>query len=135
MPTVELDDETHALVRFGAGLLGLSEAEFVARAVRAMSGSQSAPQPARELPLRHDPWQPIELYGDYEGHRVGAQYLAATGRLTITTEPLAGQAFPSPSAAARAVIAALNPARAATQANGWRFWRIAATRERLDSLR
>ena len=135
MATVELDDETYALVRFGAGLLGLSEPEFVARAVRALSEGTTPGSVAREPALRRDPWQPIELYGDYEGTHVEAQYLLATGRLTITTEPLAGQAFPSPSAAARAVIAALNPARAATQANGWRFWRIAATRERLDSLR
>lgn len=129
MQTIELDEQTAALVRFAARMAGLTDSEVVARAVRSYAG-----QPA-ELPPRRDPWQPIALYGEYEGTRVEATYVPATRRVTVTSEPIAGEEFRSPSGAARAVIAALNPARTASQSNGWRFWHIAETHQRLEVLR
>lgn len=129
MATIELDDETYQLVLFAARLFGVSESEVVARAVRALSQPDAVTAPAPDL------WVPVPLYGEYEGHRVEAEYVRATRRLTVTTPPLAGQTFSTPSAAATAVIGALKPARASAQTNGWKFWRIAATHQRLETLR
>jgi hypothetical protein len=75
------------------------------------------------------------VWGEYDGRRVEGEYLPATRRLTVTSDPLAGTTFKTPSGAARSVIAALNPARNAAQANGWRFWHITETGERLEVLR
>jgi hypothetical protein len=128
--SIELDERTHELVRFAARMFSLSESEIVARAV--LSFGEQSPTFARP---RRDPWQPVELYGEYEGHRVGGLYLPATKRVTVTTPPLAGEKFKSPSGAARAVVAALNPERASTQTNGWRFWHLVETDERLEVMR
>ena len=130
MATIVLDDETHALVRFAARLFGVSESEVVARAVRAFSEDHSgSAAPGR------DRWTPVDLYADYGGQRIEARFVAATKRLTVTSGATAGTTFTTPSAAARAVVGALNPARAETPVNGWRFWRLAETHERLDVLR
>jgi hypothetical protein len=127
MGRIDLDDETYALVRFAAQAFEVSESEVVARAVRRLS---SDPEPSAS-----DPWEPVDLYAEYEGHRVEATYLPATRRLTVTSPPVAGETFTTPSAAARAVVLGLNPDRSAAQTNGWRFWRVAATHQRLDVLR
>jgi len=129
MVRIEVDDETLKRVRFAAQVFGVSESEIVTRAVNALS-EQAAAEPSGR-----DQWEPVEIYGDYEGRRVSGKFLPATKRLTIVGEPLDGEVFTSPSAAARAVVAALNPDRTAAQTNGWRFWRIAATGERLEVLR
>ena len=128
--SINLDEPTHALVRFAARLFGVSEAEVVGRAVREYAReAEATPRPGRE------PWTPVPVYGEYDGRRVEGKYLPATRRLTLTSEPLAGTAYKSPSGAARAVVAALNPARSAAQTNGWRFWHLAETGERLEVLR
>lgn len=129
MVRIDVDDETLKLVRFAAQLFGVSESEVVARAVNALAARVEAENPTR------DPWEPVAIYGEYEGQRVEAKFLPATKRLTIVGEPLAGRAFTSPSAAARAVVGAVNPSRAAAQTNGWRFWRLTGTGERLQVLR
>lgn len=124
---IDLDEETFAMVRFAAEVSGLTPAEVVARAVRRYSevrGEESA-----------DPWHPVDVHAEYEGHRVEGKYLPATRRLTVVTPPLAGAAFRSPSAAARAVVTAFKPSRANSPTNGWKFWRISETNERLDALR
>jgi hypothetical protein len=130
VPTIELDERTTELVRFAARMFDVSESEVVARALREFTRlhEQHAKPP-------QDPWAPVPVYAEYEGHRVEATYLPATRRLVVTGEPLAGQRFKSPSGAARAVVAALNPGRAAATTNGWRFWHVTETGERLQSLR
>ena len=128
MLKLALDDRTAAVVRARARDLGVSEGEFVRRAILAyvLAG--------RETPVR-DPWAPIPIYGEYDGRRVDGLYLPATRRVTVTSAPLPGAGFKSPSGAARAVVAALNPARSQAQSNGWRFWRLAESGERLEVLR
>lgn len=132
MGTVELDEETHAMVRFAARVFGVSEAEVIARFVLEYSERQSAPPPPRPP---SDPWEPVPVYGTYDGTRVEGLYLPATRRLTVSGDPLPGSRFKSPSGAARAVVVALNPGRSAAQTNGWRFWRLVSTDERLEVLR
>ncbi len=129
--TVKLDDRQHEHVRFAARLFGVTEAEVVARAVRHYA--REVPAPGRP---GDDPAVPVHVYGEYEGRRVEGTYLPATRRLTVTGEPLPGREFTTPSGAAKAVVAALNPARSgAPQTNGWRFWHLAETGERLEVLR
>jgi len=127
---IDLDERQHAHVRFAARVFGVTEGEVVARAVREYA--RATPPPDRP---GADPLQPVAVYGEYEKRRVEGEYLPATRRLTITSDPLAGREFKSPSGAARAAIAAINPARTSTQANGWRFWHLVATGERLEVLR
>jgi hypothetical protein len=129
VPTIELDDRTAELVRFAARLFGVSESEVVARAVREFAASRD------ETVKPPNPFAPIAIYGEYEGRRFDAEFLPATGRVTVLTEPLEGQRFRSPSGAARAVVALLNPGRSATQTNGWRFWRLAESDARLEVVR
>lgn len=63
----------------------------------------------------------VGVYVDYEGHRTRGSYDRDTKRIDITSGPLAGQSFKTPTGAARAVVAYykldVNPNR-----NGWSFW-------------
>lgn len=77
----------------------------------------------------------MEVHGTYRNQRVTGVFDPGARRLTVTSGPVAGRSFKSPSAAVRAVIAAANPARVAAQSNGWRFWHVTATGERLDHYR
>lgn len=130
MDTVEVDRRTYELVLFAARMFGVSPSEVVARAVRAfIDAGEATTRPVT------DPWTPIAVHGEYEGQRVEGQYVTATRRLIVTTPPLEGESFKSPSGAATAVVAALNPQRARAHTNGWRFWKITDTDERLEVLR
>lgn len=126
VPPIDVDARTYAHVRFAARMAGVSEATIVARAVAVFVDEGRADR---------DPWEPVQIFGEYADAQVDGLYVPATRRVTITSEPLAGERFRSPSGAARAVVLAINPGRRATQTNGWRFWRIAATGDRLDVLR
>lgn len=127
---VELDEPTHALVRFAARVFDVTESEVVQRAVHAFSQRGVA-----EARPPRGAWETVPVYGEYSGQRVDAEYFPASKRMTITSGLLAGTSFSSPSGAARAVVGALNPDRAATDTNGWRFWRISDTKERLEILK
>jgi hypothetical protein len=125
---VSIDARTAAVVRRRAREFGMSETDFVRRAVSVYLDVLEGTAP-------RDPWTPVPIYGTYEGHRVEGLFLPATRRVTVTTEPIAGARFKSPSGAARAVVAALNPGRVHSQSNGWRFWRLVESDERLEVLR
>jgi len=125
---IDIDDQTHAYVRFAARVASVTEAEVVARAVAAYLQEKPNPSPP-------DPWTPVPVYAEYRGHRVEGQFVPRTQRLVVTGEPAPGRSFKSPSGAARAVVAALNPSRESVHTNGWRFWRLVDTDDRLDVLR
>lgn len=128
--TIRVDAETAARVRFAARVHGVTEGEVIALAVAALS----APEQETAAPGR-DRWAPVAIYGDDAGVRVEGEYVAATKRLVVTSGACKGETFTTPSAAARAVVGALRPERAATPVNGWRWWRLAETHERLAVLR
>lgn len=130
MRQVDVDEQTYQVIRLAARIAGISEAEIVARAVRALpEGPPLAPVPA------FDPWVEIPIYAVYQGERVDARFLPATRRVAVTSGPLAGRDFPTPSAAAGAIVAASNPGRRDTRTNGWRFWRVVETNGYLDSVK
>jgi hypothetical protein len=130
VPHVDVDEETYEVIRLAALVAGVPEAEVVARAVRALPRSAPGAVPA----VPPDPWSDVAIYSVYRGRRVDARFLPATRRVTVTSGPLAGNHYPTPSAAAGAVVALMNPGRE-TRANGWRFWRVVATNAHLDTVR
>jgi hypothetical protein len=126
---IEVDEQTYEVIRLAALVAGISEADVVARAVRALpSGRGDVPA------VPPDPWVDVDIYAVYQGRRVEARFLPATRRVTLTSGPLAGRTFPTPSTAAAAVVAEVNPDRG-SPTNGWRFWRVVATNAHLDSIR
>jgi hypothetical protein len=127
---IPVDAATAMAVRFAARLYGLTPSQVVTRAVHALG--DATPE---KLPEAEALWAPVPVYGDYDGTRVEGEYLPATRRLAVRSEPLPGESFKSPSGAARAVVSALNPARAAPTTNGWLWWRVVATNEPLRVYR
>jgi hypothetical protein len=128
--SIEIDDRTRDMIRFAAKVAGIGESDVVARAVEAYCRAPSeAEPPPRDL------WTEVAVYARYQGTRVEGRFLPATRRLTVTTEPLKGRAFNSPSGAAAAVVAAVNPDRNTIHTNGWTFWRVTATDAPLVALR
>lgn len=118
------------IVQFAARASGVSESVIVGRAVDALLATPRADDTA---PV--DPWEEVAVHGTYAGHVVEGRYIPATGRLLVTSGPLTGKPFKSPSGAARACIAAINPDRAATQTNGWTFWHVTGNGARLSAYR
>jgi len=87
-------------------------------------GAGSPSTPGRQIPVS----------ANYHGTRVDGIYDRADRSLTITSGPGAGTRFGSPSAAAVAVVAAVNPGVNPNR-NGWGFWVVGATGKRLQSVR
>jgi hypothetical protein len=76
----------------------------------------------------------VAVHRVYAGRRVEGRYERATSSVTITSGPLAGQFFRSPSGASAAVVTALNPGVAPSR-SGWTFWIVTATGKTLSSIR
>jgi hypothetical protein len=55
-------------------------------------------------------------------------------RLDISTGPLAGRSYRTPSGAAIAVVSSLDQSVSPNR-NGWRFWVVSATGEQLETMR
>lgn len=127
---VEVSKETYALIAFAARMAGVPEGDIVARAMTAYVDLGAAPQGDQA-----DPWQPVPVYAVYGGRRVTGEFVPANQRLLVTSEPVAGQAFKTPSGAARAVVAAWNPGRPTLGVNGWAFWKVAGSDDRIEVLR
>jgi hypothetical protein len=110
---VEVDDTTKRTVSFAARMAEVSEGEIIRRLVNVSALARVDPEPAQEG---------VEIYADYEGHRVQARYFAPA-RVEIVDGPLAGQSFKTPTGAARAVVRLYNPS-VNDNRNGWGFWQI-----------
>lgn len=126
MPEIPVDVRTYDALRLAANAAGVPIEEIVRRAVAALMAATPPAEP--------DPWDEVAVYAEYRGRRFEGRFVPATSRLAVTTGELAGQVYDSPSAAAGAVVALVNPARDA-RTNGWRFWHVASTGDHLDALR
>ncbi|MFF9677315.1 hypothetical protein ACF1GS_37440 [Streptomyces eurythermus] len=125
MPAIELDEHTHGKVVFAARVMGCTPSEVVRRLVELWSTTEEADSES----------DAVRVYAVYRSERVEGLFDPATRTLTVTDGPGAGQVFPSPSAAAMAVIQTINPDRSTPNANGWSFWRLTRSGEELKSLR
>ena len=114
-PTIEVDEQTYRSIEFAARMGSTTAGEVVARLVR----SASVPDATSKEDAEGE--SEVGVYVDYEGHRTRGSYDRDTKRIDITSGPLAGQSFKTPTGAARAVVAHykpdVNPNR-----NGWSFW-------------
>ena len=126
MPNVEVDGPTYERLRLAANVAHLHPGEVVARALDVLAAVCE--------PRVLDRWADVAVHTTYKGRRVEGRFLPATRRLVITTGPLAGTSYGTPSAAAGAGIAS-HGSRADPRANGWRFWHVTGTGEFLDTVR
>ncbi|MGQ4724899.1 hypothetical protein [Streptomyces tunisiensis] len=118
-PTIEVDAQTYRYIEFAARMGNTTAGEVVARLVRTASVPSSVPADANGQDAKAE--RKVDVYADYEGHRTRGSYDRDTKRIDITSGPLAGQSFKTPTGAARAVVThykpGVNPNR-----NGWSFW-------------
>ncbi|MEU3409907.1 MULTISPECIES: hypothetical protein [unclassified Streptomyces] len=119
-PTIEVDELTYRSIEFAARMGNTTAGEVVARLVRSASVPSSAPAASQK---GAEPRRTVDVYADYEGHRTHGSYDRDTKRIDITSGPLTGRSFKTPTGAARAVVAHykpdVNPNR-----NGWSFWTL-----------
>ena len=144
---IEVDQRTYDIITTCAKVMGVSPGEIVRRLIQppgSDAGSTfppvdqppSSPTP-QAIPARGvstDAEGRIEIFRYYKGVEVLAQLDPRSHEVHIASGPLSGQIFGSPSAAAQAVVAALNPRRARVETNGWRFWVARTTGEAIDHL-
>jgi len=114
---IEVDDHTDRAIEFAARMANLTKGEVVARLVEQASMPPFAP-PVMDASGSVDV---INVYADYAGHRTQGAYDPVTTRIDITSGPLAGRSFKTPTGAARAVVAHYNPVISPNR-NGWKFW-------------
>ncbi|MBT8227502.1 MAG: hypothetical protein HKP61_20210 [Dactylosporangium sp.] len=76
----------------------------------------------------------VAVFARHAGTLTRGTFDPATNTITVTSGPLTGHRFASPSGAMRAVIRHANPSGRA-QGNGWHFWIITATGEKLHTSR
>lgn len=117
--TVEVDEQTYRSLKFAARMSGCTAGEVVAKLVVAAS----MPPPAKEDPERGEETSGMAVYADYDGHRTQGRYDLRTTRIDITSGPLVGRSFKTPTGAARAVVAHYKPGVSPNR-NGWSFWTL-----------
>jgi hypothetical protein len=116
--TVEVDDQTHGSLEFAARMTNMTPGQLVARLVS--EASLPSPPAAGAMTPTTD-GRMVAVYVDYEGHRTHASYDPATTRIDISSGPLGGRSFKTPTGAARAVVAQYKPSVSPNR-NGWEFW-------------
>jgi hypothetical protein len=117
--TVEVDEQTHRYLEFAARMSGCTPGEVVARLVAAAS----MPGPPKENSEQLEKAGGVPVYADYAGYRTQARYNQRTKRIDITSGPLAGQSFKTPTGAARAIVVHYKPGVSPNR-NGWSFWMV-----------
>ncbi|MEU2614463.1 hypothetical protein ABZ570_23205 [Micromonospora sp. NPDC007271] len=131
MPSIDVDDDTDRYLAFAASVSGLTKGQVVARLVAdARARAESSPGASRG---EKEP-AAVSVYADYAGHRTYASFIPGPGRIEITSGPLAGQTFKTPSQAARQIVQHYNP-EVSPHRNGWNFFLLAETGAPLQTLR
>lgn len=130
MPHIDVDEATDRYLAFAASIAGLTKGEVVARLVAQVQAG-TAPSPGDEA--NEEPAS-VRVYADYAGHRTYASFVPGPGRIDVTSGPLAGRSFRTPSQAAREIVKHYNP-EVSPHRNGWSFFSLATTGAPLQSLR
>lgn len=127
MITIDVGHGTAAKIGLLARAWNVTPGEAVERLLQEFeAGSSPAPPVADQ--------QMVVVHAEYQGVRVRGLYDTLSRSLEITEGPAAGRRFKTPSAAAIAVVSAVNPAINPNR-NGWSFWTITADGKRLQSIR
>ncbi|MCD2191361.1 hypothetical protein [Actinomycetospora soli] len=123
MPMIKIDEQTAQQLEFAAKMSGSTAGEVIARLVKdsiAPSGADAAT---------------AEIYAVYEGVKTTAVYDRTTKRVDITSGPLDGKSFKTPTGAARAIVGHYKP-EVSPHRNGWSFWLLDdGTARPLQSIR
>jgi hypothetical protein len=115
---IEVDENTSRQLEFAARIINSTPGEVVARLVAAASMPERPPASVED----GEPIGPaIAIYADYDGHRTHAVYDRDTTRVDVTSGPLSGRSFKTPTGAARAVVSHYKP-DVSPNRNGWSFW-------------
>ncbi|HEY0165968.1 MAG TPA: hypothetical protein VGB75_02905 [Jatrophihabitans sp.] len=114
---VQVDDQTYRSLEFAARIGNISTGAVVAKLVAAAS----LPEPAKAAADVSGASVPV--FVTYEGHRTDAAYDRQTKRIDVTSGPLAGRSFKTPTGAARAIVGHYKPSISPNR-NGWSFWTI-----------
>ncbi|WP_082376133.1 hypothetical protein [Nocardiopsis sp. NRRL B-16309] len=133
MPYVEVSQDTDRQLALLARWEKSSKGEVIARLLTRLTVAEEPSGSANEDAR-------VPVYARYKKQRVEGWFDPATRRLGIVSPPWDGHVFDDPSPAAGAVVERANSLlprgeRVSTSRNGWVFWRVAATGEKIETLR
>ena len=106
-PTIDVSDADVGALGVLAKVFGTDRAGAVSRLVEGFAGEADLDLPetrAASPRTRPDPDDDIAVHASYKGQHVTARLGKPTNSVTITSGPLEGKVFKTPSAAARAVV-------------------------------
>ena len=139
-PTIDVSDADFGALGVLAKVFGTDRAGAVSRLVEGFAGEADLDDPdlpetkAASPKTLPDPDDDVELHASYKGQHVTALLGKPTNSVTITSGPLEGEVFKTPSAAARAFVGLVDPT-VNPHRNGWGFWVVTATGEPAQSVR
>ncbi|WP_156755100.1 hypothetical protein [Actinokineospora pegani] len=130
MPSIQVSDSDLARLTLLARAWQTTESDVVRR----LLDDFSRPSPATAEHPDAPPTSHVPIFALYQGHRIEAVYDRATKRVEITSGPLKGQAFKSPSGAAISAVQSINPTVHPNR-NGWGFWFLRDGGKALNTIR
>ena len=128
MERVELDSGTFRDLTLIANAAGISRGEAVALLIDAFQRSSDA------MAAGGSPRAGVAVHATYQGQRIEGEFDPGTASLTVTSAPLPGKWFRSPSGAAKAVVAAIKPGVTPNR-SGYDFWFVTSSGKTLASIR
>lgn len=128
MKQLDVADDVHEQVTLLARAWNTSASDALRRLLAEFRGTRT--QPAAAVSASDE--EPV--YVIYGGMRTDGLFNRANQSLTITSGPLAGRVFSRPSGAAVALVQMHSP-EVNPNRNGWSFWIVSRTGERLQSIR
>lgn len=131
MATISVPKPTHDRIELLARAWSVPEAAVIDRLLEEFQAGRAD---SRQNSEDRDASAGVKIYADYQGVRTEALFDPVTHGVRLTSGPLAGQNWKSPSGAAVAVVRDANPGIRAER-NGWGFWVVADTGEALQTLR
>lgn len=130
MVSIEVHTAAAAKIALLARAWNVTQAEAVDRLLGEFESGPRSSSPTEPCPAH----QLIPVHAEYQGVAARGHYDPLSGSLEITDGPTAGRTFRTPSAAAIAVVSAVNPSVNPNR-NGWNFFTITATGQRLQHIR
>ena len=136
MREIALGDPTFDRLSLLVRAWGTTPDGAVARLLDEFQGGGGGGQPALvpSGPSGPPDLKAIAVHAVYDGVRVQGRYDPSSGAIEIVGGKLDGKRYRTPSGASTAVVKSLNR-KVMPNRNGWSFWVIDSTGERLDTIR